>query len=188
MKWFVFCISILAVASTAAAAKLPIEQGSRMIAGQVAFSYAGGDLYEVGGKGLFVVSFAPSYSQFISDGVALGLVVDLVHQSRGGYHYTRFGVGPVLSLYLGLDKSRSEPKGAVYPLVRLKVLRTSYSGGGSQAMWTLGALAGTDVMISNSVAVQPAIEFQHDIMTRSGYDNVSGYYLQAGVSVEAFVF
>ncbi len=151
MKWLAGFVFLAALASTASAGDSPIEQGSSIVSGQVTYSYQGGRLYQDDGQ----LSFAPGYSYFVSDGCAVGLLLDI--ESSTGASYTIVSVGPLLSFYLNPERSRTKVKGAVFPVIRTFITRTSWNRGGDHGLWSFGGQFGLDCMLSNTVALQPAV-------------------------------
>lgn len=188
MRFSIICAVALMLASGAMSADRPAQQGSYILSGQASVTYQGGDLYEYHGDGITTVLITPEFSYFIADGIAIGYLFDLIVHSQGGAHESRFGFGPVVSFYLYTARNRAEAKGAILPVFRVMAERTSYSDGNSETMWTVGGFIGVDVMISNSIAIQPGVQLRNDFYKPEYESTVHGFSVMGGVGIEAFVF
>ncbi len=110
----ILSILLLFTFSQLAAQTSPISAGKMMLAGKLAFTSYGGDLYENEAKDkLTTISMNPSFGYFLLKGLKVGVMGQFDRISQGSYKESLLGIGPSLAYYLG--DGNEAGKGHTYP-------------------------------------------------------------------------
>ena len=99
---FAVSLTVLALAPQSHAAKSPIGQGSRIVAGAITFDSRGGAFYEdEDGKRESEWRLYPSGGYFVRDRVAVSLILEVASIKQGRFMDQIWGVGPGAKYYFG---------------------------------------------------------------------------------------
>lgn len=106
----------------------PIDHGSTVVAGGVAFSSAGGELnQDASGHRLVIFELHPDVLHFVARGFALGVALSLTSAAQGSASATSLGVGPKAAYFFGPRQPAAHARGALYPFVAFSLLATRQS-------------------------------------------------------------
>ncbi len=108
MRRMVLCLTlavslvVIALAPQSQAAKSPISQGSRIVAGAITFDSKGGAFYEdENGKRESEWRLFPSGGYFVRDRVAVSLILEVASIKQGNFLDQIWAVGPGAKYYFG---------------------------------------------------------------------------------------
>lgn len=179
------CAFVLSVyPMNASAQSYPTDQGNSLVAGSLAFSSAGGDLYAEEDNRLTTLQFNPSYSYFVSPGLAIGAKLVLARMSIGEDRQTAWGMGPQVLYFFGGKPVGNDASGETYPFIGGSFVITKQSfndffGEASASGTAFSFGGGISHMISNTVALFTELSYEIDnIESTSGNKiNVVGGFL-----------
>lgn len=202
-------ITLMAVAAYAQPAG-PIDKGAWMVGGDAFFSTQSGDLYEGGmEESQTTISFMPNVAYFIMPNLAIGAELQFENFSWGDYKTSQFGIGPAISYFFNMDKTRTDLKGAFVPYIRAFAAYGSLKTESPEldddlnvviveetnTLMQFGGQGGAMFFLSNNVAADFAVRFSsdnlsldEDFLLEGEDDSISGTTLQVGVGIQAFIF
>ena len=176
----------LLVVPSALAQSYAIDKGSYLLGGAVGFSSLGGDLYGSDDRAT-TINVSPTFSYFVTPGLALGAEVSYARQSKGDFSLSTLGLGPNLAYYFG------GPASTTYPFVSASALYTSLNtdsdfGGGDASGFGFGLAGGLAHMLARNVALTGSLFYQTQSFSEDGEDSVSGNILGFQGGVTAFIY
>jgi len=164
MKKIVLVVLVVLFAQLLFAQGYPTDKGSKFMAASMAYSSAGGDLYENNdGDNINTFQIAYSYGYLVSKGFALGPKFLYVSQSQGTASVSTFGIGAHSVLFLGTGDNTVSAKGKFLPYLGLSFLYQSISVGGfgDNATGTIFSFGfGIMYMLTESAALMNEFGYQ----------------------------
>lgn len=204
LRTSLFLLAILLLATAAFAANGPLDKGSMMINGSFFFRSQSGDLWEYDGNSFTTINIgngslgatesyevAPAIGWFVAPGFFFGAQLNYLRYSYGDNNLHALAIGPAVTYYINSDKTRTEAKGALYPLFGAFFTYGSIGNEDDKIadLFQFGAKGGMLYMISNAVGVEFAAKFQSDSWKFNGAtERTSGTTIQIGAAIDAFIF
>ncbi|MEE4311168.1 MAG: hypothetical protein V2J62_04810 [candidate division KSB1 bacterium] len=181
---FVFTVITLFTSGLILAQSSPIDKGSKIIAGELAFSSASGDLYENSdGDGVTSIEADPFFAYFIAPGLAVGANLLFESESQGDYSQSGWGIGPRVIYFIGSN-------GPTYPYVDVSFLYMSgsWDTGENDYSWSGNMIrfgGGVMHMITSSVGLFGGVAYSIDSMKPEDGDSESGsqFHIAGGLAV-----
>lgn len=178
--------------SPAAPLRGPIDHGSTVVAGGVAFSSAGGELnQDAAGHRLVTFELRPDVMHFVARGFALGAALSLSSASQGSASATSLGVGPKVAYFFGPQQATSHARGALYPFIAFSLLATRQSvstgfGDATGTGLTAAFDAGLTYMMSESVGLVAQTGYRIDNLKVEG-QSASGNSINIQLGIAGFL-
>jgi len=157
-----------------------VDKGSFMVAGSAGFASFGGDAYG-GGDRVTVISFRPSLVYFAIPNVGVGGQIEFERTSFADEDRTFYGIGPVLSYFIGNETSR------ILPHFAISFLWGKQTDSFSQTVVHLGA-GGTYLLIPQvGISAEVFYQFENYSPENAG-QSASGNSAGVTLGISAFVF
>lgn len=190
--------------------EFPTDTGSKLIFGNIVFSSAGGDLYENADEDR-VSSFTatPSFSFFVSPGLAIGGKGLYSYSGQGKNSETTFGIGPHIIYFFNAGEKPEKISGTTYFYTGAAFMylhnvieeefelydymgfptndtdTDEYSTSGFAVSFGLGIIH----MMSNSVGLDFELGYEIDSITpESADESISGNKINLLVGIIAFLY
>ncbi len=126
MRYFPILLTALLLAPSALAQSYPIDQGSYLLGGTASFTSQGDD--DDDGERLTTFELSPSFSYFVTPGLAVGAEMFYISNEFLGRSSTSTGIGPQLAYFFGGPSSKSYPFVAAGVSYTSMKFSTTYSG------------------------------------------------------------
>jgi hypothetical protein len=108
-------VLVVLAASMLSAQQYPTDKGSKIVNGGLAYSNAGGDLYEEDKDRVISLAVTPSLSAFVAPGIALGAKAAYAHSAVGDASSSLIGFGPHLALFFTGMQKPAKSEGTTFP-------------------------------------------------------------------------
>ena len=108
-------LALVGLSTFACGQEFPTDKGSKIIAGGLTFSNMGGDLYEEDGDRISTLQILPSFSSFVSPGIAIGVKGIISRTSVGDQSNTTLGIGPHVMIFLSGFQKPAKTEGILLP-------------------------------------------------------------------------
>lgn len=150
------------------AQKSPIDKGSTILSGNLAFSTLGGDLYSYDDKWILSLQFYPIVNYFVLPGLSVGGRFLLDGIKDGEYYSISVGGGPQILYFFGKKYSDSLAAQKLYPYFGFGYVYSAskLSGYGFRTIKSnnkvLYFLSGLCIMITESVGFTGEFVYQLD--------------------------
>ncbi len=188
-KFALSAIAIIAIVSLVFAGG-PVEKGSNIVAGGIAFGSYGGDLYEDANEdGMSMFNIDVTYARFFLDmPLAIGLRFGFNSFSQGDNKNSEMTVGPGVAYYFKLTNEQMLP----YVLVAFGFTTASWetanaddSGSGT----TIAIEGGLDYLLGDHLAVSPSIFYWMPSMEMDSWgESYSGSVFGVKVGLTGFIY
>ncbi|MBD3170549.1 MAG: hypothetical protein GF307_13775 [candidate division Zixibacteria bacterium] len=201
MKKFVLLTlaATLLMFASANAQEGPVYKGTWIVDGNASFYSASGDLYKPGDDGQTWINFSPEVAYFVMNGLAVGLTLDFSSWSQGDAKSNELGIGPMVSFYYDMDKTKDEAKGKLFPFASgaFEYMSTTTNSGAPNAddykytMTRIKFKGGILYMLSNAVGINANLRIDLDSKKQTDpveSDSVSGTRFGAEVGITAFLW
>ena len=185
---------LIVACGSAFAQSFPTDKGSKIVAGEFAFSSAGGDLYENSdGDRLTTIELDPFISYFLTPGLALGGNFLLERMSQGDWSLTTWGIGPRLIYFIGGSQPISTVKGKTYPFLDAAFLYIKntfkYDSDESSSLGTMIRFGGGILhMLSDSVGLFGEAVYSIDSIKPEDGDSESGNQFNIAAGFTFFLY
>ena len=188
-RLLVLTLLLVVFASTSYAAENPVDKGSIILSGSVYFSNLSGDLYEVDGDALTMISADPNFGYFVVPNVMIGATMEFSNTSQGDESMSVLGAGPMVGYFF--DMTKAEVKGSIYPYIIGFFTYRSVSDDAwdeDVSVTTFGGKIGMDYMLSDGVALNTGVKFTSVSSKYGDEDSVSGTEIWVGAGVSVFIY
>lgn len=187
MRLLVTASIILMCSIPILAADGPIDKGSLVFGGTIAFANTSGDGYEIDDEPVSAAFVAPVIGGFVSSGVMLGGQLTYARLSLGPDDYSAWALGPTLGYFFNTVRTDGKTRGSFYPYVKAFFMVGKGDSGSDYTLSSLGGQAGIDVMLSNTLAIDFGLRIQRDTWNADGKGkSYSGTIILGGLGLVGF--
>ncbi len=186
---------VMLVLEMTMAAESPIDKGSMIIGGNMAFQALSGEAYEdTLGNDATVFEFMPSLGYFVSPNIMVGGEANFATASQGDYRETTWLVGPTAGYFFNVGPSRTQVTGSIYPFVKgFFLYGQKKEDDGTDDITTdafiYGGQGGIVLMLSRAVGVNASVRFRGTDLKRDGAEeSESGTSIGVGAGITAFLY
>lgn len=172
--------------------EIPIEKGSFLIGGSMAFHAYTGELYDgPTDQNHTTAEIVPSLGYFVRDGLMLAVEFNYYSDKQNPADVSSFGGGPRIAYYFNLFPYRQEIAGSFYPYIAVfgTYRRQTANGSTDSDLYSAGGQAGALLMAGRNIAIDLGVRVSRDEASIEGSPSKDyGVQVRANVGFSAFIF